>query len=72
MSPSESWVKSLKCPKCGHEGRARLAHQDDPSNPYGFRTIIEECPQGFRVQEDEDDSFIVRFFCVVDNIAADQ
>jgi hypothetical protein len=72
MTPSESWVKNLRCPLCDREGQALLSHLDDPKSEYGFRTIVEECPKGFRVQEDEDDSYIVRFFCVTDNIAADQ
>jgi hypothetical protein len=45
---------------------------DDPSKEYGFRTVVEACPAGFRVEEDEDDSNICRFFCVVDGVAADQ
>ena len=72
MSARESWTKFLRCPACGLEGQARLTHVGDSPDPFETQTVVEECPPGFRARDDEDDENIVRFFCVADNVAADQ
>jgi hypothetical protein len=54
------------------EGVARLSHIDDPRGQDETRTIVDECPKGFKFREDEDDSNIFRFFCAADNVSADQ
>ena len=72
MAERESWSKNLRCPRCGREGVARLSQEDGASNQFGQVTTIDHCPSGFVAREDEDDSNIFRFFCVADNVAADQ
>ncbi len=72
MASGESWSKALRCPICGLEGTARLSHLDGPESQYEQRTAVDECPPGFEVREDEDDSNILRFFCSADGVAADQ
>jgi hypothetical protein len=71
MTERESWSKNLKCPVCGLEGVARLSHIDAPDQ-YETKTIVDECPKGFKFQEDEDDSNIYRFLCAAHNVTADQ
>jgi hypothetical protein len=68
----ESWPKNLRCPLCGLEGVARLSHVDDAPGQDETRTIVYECPNGFKFREDEDDSNIFRFFCVTHDVSADQ
>ena len=68
----ESWSKPLRCPICGLEGEAQLSHLYEPSNSYEPRTIVDLCPRGFQARQDEDDSNIVRFFCIADDVSADQ
>jgi len=72
MAERESWSKNLRCPICGLEGVARMSHVDDLSKQFDLKTIVDECPSGFLLREDEDDSNIYRFFCAADNVSADQ
>jgi hypothetical protein len=72
VTERESWSKNLRCPICGLEGVARLSHIDDAPDQYETRTIVDECPNGFKFREDEDDSNIFRFYCVTHNVSADQ
>jgi hypothetical protein len=72
MDSRETWLKSLRRPVCGLEGVAQLSHDDGWPDSHETKTNVVECPDGFQRRTDEDDSNIVRFFCAVDNQAADQ
>ena len=72
MAVEESWSKDLRCPLCGLAGTAQLSHPDESASRYETKTIIDECPKGFEVREDEDDSNIFRFFCIADGVPADE
>ena len=68
----ESWSKALHCPVCGREATARLSHVYSETDPHEPKTVVEVCPAGFEVRQDEDDANIVRFFCKSDDVSADQ
>jgi hypothetical protein len=72
VAERESWSKDLRCPLCGSQGVARLSHVEDASGQQETRTIVDECPKGFKFREDEDDSNIFRFFCAAHDVSADQ
>jgi hypothetical protein len=71
MASRETWFKILRCRVCGLEGVAQLSHEDNSADSYETKTNVDECPEGFQIRKDEDDFNIVRFFCRVDNVAAD-
>ena len=72
MASRETWTKGLRCPVCGLQGVARLSHEEDSPNSHETKTNVDVCPEGFQARQDEDDSNIARFFCAVDNVAADE
>jgi len=72
MASRETWTKVLRCPICGLEGAAQLSHEDNSPDSHETKTNVDERPDGFQVRRDEDDSNILRFFCAVDNVAADE